>query len=93
VGYIQAEDWVKKMLLKNIDKKVLRSSCVGKAFLQQLELVAPFSSAMDKECKKDPNYKSITCNLKTYLQSTGTKVNSIRSMSIWLEMNNKHPAR
>jgi hypothetical protein len=85
--YKTADDWAKKMLMKNIDKKVLCSSGVGKAFLQQLELVSPFSYAMDKEFKKDTNYKSITSNLKTYLQSTGKGVNSIRTMRSWLEMN------
>lgn len=85
--YKSAENWAKKMVLKHIDQNALCSSGVGKAFLKQLELVAPFSSAMDREFKKDPNYKSITSSLKAYLQSTGKGVNSIRSMRTWLEMN------
>ena len=88
-SYKTADDFVKRFLFKHIDQKAgcsSSSSVIGQGFLQQLELVAPFSSAMDKEFKKDPNYSSITSNLKTFLQSTGKGVNSIRSMRTWLEM-------
>jgi hypothetical protein len=77
-SYKTAEDFVEKMLMKHLDKKILCSSTVvGGQLLEQLEVVAPFSSAMDKGLKKDPDYESITINLKTYLESTGAGGNSI----------------
>lgn len=87
-SYKTADDFVKKFLMKHIDQKASCSSTavIGRGLLKQLELVAPFSSAMDKEFKKDPKYKSITSNLKAFLQSTGKGVNSISSMRSWLEM-------
>jgi hypothetical protein len=84
--YKTADDVVKKLLMKHIDQKSLRVSGVGRSFLKQLELVAPFSCAMEKEFKKDPAYKSITSSLKTFLDSTGAG-NAIVSMRSWLEVN------
>ena len=84
--YKTADDVVKKLLMKHIDQKSVRSSGVGRSFLKQLELVAPFSRAMEKEFKKDSKFDSITCALKTFLDSTGTG-NSIDSMRSWLEVN------
>jgi hypothetical protein len=85
-SYKTADDVIKKCLMKHIDPKLLRSSGVGKSFLKQLELVAPFSCAMEKEFKKDKSYESITSSLTTFLDSTGAG-NSIDSMRSWLEVN------
>jgi hypothetical protein len=86
-SYKTAGDFETKFLMKNLEQKTLCSSTVvGRQLLKQLELVAPFSSAMEKEFKKDPNYKSITSTLKTYLRSTGAGVNSICNMRSWLEL-------
>jgi hypothetical protein len=88
-SYKTADAFVKKFLMKHIDQKAgcsSSSSVVGRGLLKQLELVAPFSYAMEKEFVKDPYFKSITSNLKTFLQSTGKGVNSICSMRSWLEM-------
>ena len=41
---------------------------------------------MEKEFKEDPNFKTITSNLKSYLQLTGTGVSSIDTMKSWLEL-------
>ena len=85
--YKTSEEYVKKFLMKNIDQSSLKTNGVGRAILRQAELVAPYSAAMEVEFKKDPNYKSITSNLKAFLASTGTRVNSINSMKSWLELN------
>lgn len=90
-SYKTARGFVKKFLMKHIDQKescfcFSSSSVIGRGFLQQVDLVAPFSADMEKEIKKDPNYKSITSALKTFLQATGKEVNSISNTRSWLEM-------
>lgn len=85
--YKTSDEYVKKFLMKNIDPTSLSTNGVGKAILRQAELVGPYSAAMETEFKKDPNYNTITTALKTFLQSTGIKVNSINSMKSWLELN------
>jgi hypothetical protein len=73
--------------MKHLEQKTICSSTiVGRQLLKQLELVAPFSSAMEKEFKKDPNYRSITSTLKTCLRSTGAVVNSTCNIRPWLEL-------
>ena len=55
-------------------------------FLKQSALIPSFTSAMVKEFKKDPEYKKINTNLKTYLKLTGEGVSSIETMKSWLSM-------
>lgn len=85
-SYKTASDFVKKFLFKNINSKTFCTSNIGKALLKQLDLVSPFSCAMEKEFKKDKNFKSITSALKGFLKSTGAGVSSIDTMKSWLEL-------
>jgi hypothetical protein len=84
--YKTADKFVKKFLLGNISPKALCGSGIATALLNQVALISPYANAMEKEFKKDDNFKSITSNLKKYLQLTGTGVSSINSMRAWLEL-------
>lgn len=86
--YKTADQYVKRFLFKNIAQRsqALCVSGMGKSFLRQVALIAPFAKDMEAEFKKDPNYKTITSNLESYLQQTGTGVSSINSMQSWLEL-------
>ena len=81
-----ADQFVKKFLLANISPKALCGSGIATALLRQVELIGPYANAMEKEFKKDPNYKTIQSNLKSYLLQTGTGVSSISNMRSWLEL-------
>ena len=85
-SYKTADQFVKKFLLGNISPKAMCGSGIATALLRQVELIGPYANAMDKEFKKDPNYKTINANLKSYLLQTGTGVSSISSMKSWLEL-------
>jgi hypothetical protein len=68
--------------MKHLDQKTFCSSTVvGRQSLKQLELVGPFSSAMERE---------FTSNSKIYLESTGAEVNSICNMRSWLVLMTIH---
>ena len=84
--YKTADQYVKKFLLKNISPKALSNCDIGVSLRKQVELIRPYANAMDKEFKKDPNYKTINSDLESYLQQTGTNVSSISSMKSWLEL-------
>ena len=84
--YKTADQFVKKFLLANISPKALCGSGIATALLRQVELISPYANAMDKEFKKDPEYKTINSNLKSYLRQTGTGVSSIETMKSWLEL-------
>ena len=84
--YKTADKFVKKFILGNISPKALCGSGIATALLNQVALISPYANAMEKEFKKDSNFKSITSNLKKYLQLTGDGVSSISSMRAWLEL-------
>ena len=84
--YKNADQYVKKFLLGNISPKALSSSNIGISLRKQVQLIRPYAIAMDKEFKKDPDYKTINFDLESYLQQTGTNVSSIPNMKSWLEL-------
>jgi hypothetical protein len=86
--YKTADQYVKRFLFKNISPRsqALCVSGMGRSFLRQVALIAPFAKDMETEFQKDPNYNTITNNLGSYLNSTGTGVSSIDSMKSWLEL-------
>ena len=80
--YKTADQYVKKFLLGNISPKALSNCDIGVSLRKQVELIRPYANAMDREFKKDSNYKTINSDLESYLQQTGTNVSSIS----WLEL-------
>ena len=85
-SYKTADQYVKKFLLVNISSKTLSNAGIATALLKQVALIQPYASSMEKEFKKDPNYKTITSNLKKYFKLTGDDVCEIESMKEWLEI-------
>lgn len=85
-SYKTADQFVKKFLLNNISCKTLSNAGIATALLKQVDLIQPYASALEKEFKKDPNYKTITSNLKKYFKLTGDDVCEIESMKAWVEI-------
>jgi hypothetical protein len=85
-SYKTADQFVKKFLLNNISCKTLSNAGIATALLKQVDLIQPYASALEKEFKKNPNYKTITSNLKKYFKLIGDDVCEIESMKAWVEI-------
>lgn len=85
-SYKTADQFVKKFMLSNISCKTLSNAGIATALLKQVDLIQPYASALEKEFKKDPNYKTITSNLKKYFKLVGDDVCEIESMKAWVEI-------
>jgi hypothetical protein len=85
-SYKTADQYIKKFLLSGISSKTLSNAGIATALLKQVDLIQPYASALEKEFKKDPNYKTITSNLKKYFKLTGDDVCEIESMKAWVEI-------
>ena len=83
-AYKSSDDFVYRFILANI--RPCDYGVIGEMFIKQAGLIPAYTTAMMKEFKKDPKYKTINKNLKSYLQQTGVGVNSCDNMKTWLAM-------
>ena len=64
--YKTADDFVYRFILANI--KPCSYGVIGEMLIKQAGLIPAFTANMVKEFKKDPEYKTINANLKSYLK-------------------------
>lgn len=82
--YKTADQFVRMFLLANVSPYSF--GIIGEMFFKQAALIPSYTSAMEKQYKKDPMYTTINNNLKALLQLTGDSVSSIDNMTSWLAM-------